>query len=158
MTPLTLKSIQTKVQHDQRLRLLPFECIKKVKELRVNRKRQRRKRNTRISFTQTGCNNNNVISIKKQGHKPDNNIIFATCNIQSVGLKKLQVSELLGDYSLDFLLLTETWLNDKHSRWKDCTVLNRDGLSLSMSDRTSRKGGGLALIYRSKYKTKLITK
>ena len=111
-----------------------------------------------MPIKQYGTNCSNLINIKKQGHKADKNIIFGTCNVQSVGLKELQVSELISDYSLDFLLLTETWLNDKHSQWKDCTILNRDGLSLSTSDRVGRKGGGLALIHKSTYKTKLINK
>ena len=59
---------------------------------------------------------------------------------------------------MDFLLLTETWLSDKHDRWKDCTILNRDGLSFSMSNRADRKGGGLALITSTKYKTKMVSK
>ena len=36
--PNALKSIQSKVQHDQQLRLLPFECIKRVKELKLYHK------------------------------------------------------------------------------------------------------------------------
>ena len=36
--PSALKTIQTKVQHDQQLRLLPFECTKRVKDLKVNHK------------------------------------------------------------------------------------------------------------------------
>ena len=153
-----LKAIRDTCQHDQRLKVLPFGAISKIKELKLNHKRRKNKQNIRIPFKQSGCNLNNVISIKKQGHKPNNNIIFGTCNVQSVRLKELQVSELISDYSLDFLLLTETWLNDKHTQWKDCTALNRDGLSLSTSDRVGRKGGSLALIHKSAYKTKLIDK
>ena len=41
-------------------------------------------------------------------------------------------------------------------QWKDCTVLNKDGLSLSTADRVRRKGGGLALIYKTTYNTKLL--
>ena len=41
---------------------------------------------------------------------------------------------------------------------EDCTTLNKDGLSLSTSDRVGRKGGGLALIHKTAYKTKLPNK
>ena len=155
-----LKAIRNTCQHDHRLKVLPFGAISRIKELKLNHKRRKRKnkQNIRTPFIQSGCNLNNVITIKKQGHKSDNNIIFGTCNIQSVRLKELQVSELISNYSLDFLLLTETWLNDKHTQWKDCTTLNRDGLSLSTSDRVGRKGGGLALIHKSAYNTKLLNK
>ena len=153
-----LKAIRDTCQHDHRLKVLPFGAISRIKELKLNHKRRKNKQNNGTPFIQSGCNPNNVINIKKQGHKPDNNIIFGTCNIQSVRLKVLQVSELISNYSLDFLLLTETWLNDKHTQWKDCTALNRDGLSLSTSDRVGRKGGGLVLIHKSAYKTKLLNK
>ena len=156
-----LKAIRTTCQYDQRLKILPFGAIRKIKELKLNRKRRRgrrNKQNTRIPFRQYGCNLNNIITIKKQGRKPENNIIFGTCNIQSVKPKELQVSDLVNDYSLDFLILTETWLSNKHMQWKDCTTLNKDGLSLSMANRIGRKGGGLALIHKTVYKTKLLNK
>ena len=156
-----LKAIRTTCQHDQRLKILPFGAIRRIKELKLNHKRRRGRRNkwnTRIPFRQYGCNPNNIITIKKQGHKPENNIIFGTCNIQSVKPKELQVSDLVNDYSLDFLILTETWLSNKHMQWKDCTTLNKDGLSLSTADRIRRKGGSLALIHKTAYKTKLLNK
>ena len=154
-----LRTIRTTSQHDQRLKILPFGAIRKIKELKRNRKRRRRnKQNTRIPFKQQGCNPNNIITIKKRGHKPENNIIFGTCNIQSLKPKELQVNDLVNDYSLDFLILTETWLSDKHMQWKDCTILDKDGLSLSTADRIGRKGGGLALIHKTTYKTKLLNK
>ena len=155
-----LRTIRTMSQHDQRLKILPFGAIKRIKELKLNNKRRRRrnKRNTRVPFKQYGCNPNNLISIKKRGHKPESNIIFGTCNIQSLRPKELQVSDLVNDYSLDFLLLTETWLSDKHMQWKDCTILDKDGLSLSTADRIGRKGGGLALIHKTTYNTKLLNK
>ena len=139
MTQMHSSLFKAKVQHDQQLRLLPFECIKRVKELKLNHKWYKRRQNIRIPHKQLGYNNTNIIRIKKQGHKSDQNIIFATCNIQSVHYKELQVSELINDYSLDFLLLTEMWLNDKLNGWKDCTVLNKDGLSFIYIGQTQQK-------------------
>ena len=155
-----LRTIRTASQHDQRLKILPFGAIKRIKELKLNNKKRRwrNKRNTRVPFKQYGCNHNNLISIKMRGHKTENNIIFGTCNIQSLRPKELQVSDLVNDYSLDFLLLTETWLSDKQMQWKDCTILDKDGLSLSTADRIGRKGGGLALIHKTIYNTKLLNK
>ena len=60
----------------------------------------------------------------------DSKIIFATCNIQSMRYKELQVSQLISDYSLDFLVLTETWLNSNHNQWKDTMMLNNNQLRL----------------------------
>ena len=153
-----LRTIRANSLHDHRLKILPFGAIKIIKELKLNnKKRKRRNRGrTKQPFKQHGCNYNNIISIKRTDHKPENNIIFGTCNVQSLKPKELQVSDLINDYSLDFLVLTETWLNDKHKQWKDCTVLDKDGLSLSTVDRVGRKGGGLALIHKTAYNTKLL--
>ena len=98
-----------------------------------------------------GANPYNLVRINSDGYKINSNIIFSTCNIQSLKLKELQVSQLISDYSLDFLVLTETWLKDKHQYWKDTTCLNRNNLKLHTADRKARVGGGLALIHQAQY-------
>ena len=60
------------------------------------------------------------------------------------------------DYSLDALVLTETWLKSKDKNWKDTTDLNKHNLQLLTSDRAIGKGGGLALITKNHYETKCI--
>ena len=87
----------------------------------------------------------------------DNKITFATCNIQSLRYKELQVSQLFTDYALDFLVITETWLNSNHENWKDTTILNRGNFKLSTVDHDKGKGGGLALIHKAQYPVKLIS-
>ena len=144
------------MQHDQRLRILPFGTISAVRELKLNHKPIKKKecqQRTPLP-SQSGPNKSNLIIVKKNRFKQDNNIIFGTCNIQSVHYKELQVSELLHDYSMDFIVLTETWLNSNHSQWKDTTILNRDRWTLLTGDRPSRKGAGLALTVKTKYKPK----
>ena len=69
----------------------------------------------------------------------DSRIMFTTCNIQSLRYKELQVSQLFTDYALDFLVITEMWLNSNHENWKDTTILNRDNFKLSTVDRGERK-------------------
>ena len=143
------------MQHDQRLRILPFGTISAVRKLKLNHKPIKKKCQQRTPLLlQSGPNKSNLIVVKKNGFKLDNNIIFGTCNIQSVCLKELQVSELFHDYSMDFIILTETWLNSNHSQWKDTTILNRDGWTLLTGDRQSWKGGELALTVKTKYKPK----
>ena len=144
------------MQHDQRLRILPFGTISAVRELKLNRKPIKKKecqQRTPLP-SQSGPNKSNLIIVKKNRFKQDDNIIFGTCNIQCIHHKELQVSELLHDYSMDFIVLTETWLNSNHSQWKDTTILNRDGWTLLTGGRPSRKGGGLALTVKTKYKPK----
>ena len=88
----------------------------------------------------------------------DSRIIFATANVQSIRLKELQVSQLISDYSLDFIVLTETWLNSNHGLWKDTCTLNRAQLRLHTADRGEGRGGGLALIIKAQYPCKTIQK
>ena len=40
-----LRTIRTTSQHDQRLKILPFGAIRKIKELKLNHKRRRGRRN-----------------------------------------------------------------------------------------------------------------
>ena len=73
--------------------------------------------------------------------------------------KELQLSKLISDYSLDFLVVTETWLNAMQEHWKDTTILNRDSLTLLTANRPSgKKGGGLALIHKSTIKASTLKK
>ena len=51
--------------------------------------------------------------INLKGPKTSTNITLGTINIQSIKHKELQVQELLEDYSLDALVVTETWLTEK---------------------------------------------
>ena len=70
--------------------------------------------------------------------------------------KELQVSQLISDYSLDFLVLMETWLNSNHDQWKDTTMLNNNQLRLHTADQKEDRGGGLALIHKAHYPVQFI--
>ena len=91
-----------------------------------------------------------------EGNKTPSNFTIATCNVQSLHNKELQVSELIHDYSIDAIVITKTWLNNKDNNWKDVTDLNKHNLQLLASDRQSGRGGGIALITKSNYETKCL--
>lgn len=143
-----LKTISKQLQHDQRLRQLNFGIISRIMELKLNCKPRKGKPHVRKHKHQTCINRSNLITVKN-GHKGNSNTIFSTCNIQSIKFKELQVSELINDYSLDFVLATETWISDKQNSWKYTPILNRDGLKLFTCDRVNRKGCGIAIIIKS---------
>ena len=84
------------------------------------------------------------------------NITLGTINIQSIKHKELQLLELLEDYSLDALIITETWLtnNDTDTQWLETTSLNRNPYSLIQANRPNGRGGRLALITKSCYTVK----
>ena len=59
---------------------------------------------------------------------------------------------------MDILPLTETWLTDNQSDklWLQSTPLNRDPYKILVHNRQNRRGGGIALILKSDFTTKLI--
>ena len=127
------------LQHDQGLRQLPFGTLDKIRKLDLNNKPTKTKHHLRQQLHQYKINLHNLIRIKKTGYKLDTRITFATCNIQLLRYKELQVSQLISDYSLDFLVLTETWLNINHNHWKDTTILNWDNLRLCTANQKTEK-------------------
>ena len=103
-----LRTIGKQVQRDQRLRILPFGTISAVRKLKLNCNPTKNKLQRTPFKPQSGINHQNLITTKTDSYKPDQSVIFGTCNIQSLRFKELQVSELLEDYSMDFIVLTET--------------------------------------------------
>ena len=96
--------------------------------------------------------------VKRTSSHCNTKVMIGTCNIQSLRNKDLQVSDLLTDYSIDILVLTETWLTDNPSddHWLQSTPLNRDPYKILLHNRQDRRGGGVALIVKSDFATKLI--
>ena len=72
--------------------------------------------------------------------------------------KELQVFELLENYSLDALIITETWLtcSEINKQWLHTTPLNRDPYNLHHKNRPKGRGGGLALITKNCYNAKVV--
>ena len=155
--PSVLKNLNTANQHDYRLKILPFGAIKTIRKLRINCKRKsKHKKRTGIRMKQHGINHKNLTKVKKEGIKTPSNFTIATCNVQSLCNKKLQESELIHDYSIDAIVITETWLKNKDKNWKDVTELNKHNLQLLTPDRQSGRGGGIVLITKSNYETKCL--
>ena len=140
---------------------MPIKAIKAIRNLRLNHKRRRhlytsqKRLNTKANH---GSRQNNLIRIKRKAYKEDTNIIIGTCNTQSIKNKDLQVSDLLDDYSIDVLILTETWLTSKDTdkQWLESTPLNRHPYQLFTQKRTSGREGGVTLITKNCYTVKKV--
>ena len=140
---------------------MPINAIKSVRNLELNCKRRRHKytaQKRREAKCDTGPRTSNLIRIKKHSNRSNTNIIIGTCNTQSIHNKDLQVSDLLDDYSIDLLMITETWLTDKEmdKQWIKTTPLNRQPYQLHTCDRVNGRGGGVALITKSCFDIKQI--
>ena len=153
--PNELRRIGHHVHHNNRYKILPFNAIEMITNLKLNNKRKSRNSHQQIPFIQNGVNKLNLITIKKI-HDYDTTTILATCNLQSLRGKELQISELINEYAIDILILTETWLTNKDKDWCNTTKLNRNHLQLHTVNRQTGRGRGLALICKSHLKVKVI--
>ena len=127
-----LKAIRDNCQHDQWFKLLPFGAIRNIHELRINCRPIKQGANMiKPEIHQHGCNNKNLRKLLNSKTNSTCNIIGGTCNVQSLKAKELLVSDLIKDYSMDFLVATESWLNDKtEKQWYKNTEFNHNGLKL----------------------------
>ena len=51
----------------------------------------------------------------------------------------------------DLCILTETWFKNEDSIWLQGCKHNKNGWKISSIHREDRTGGGIALVYKSKY-------
>ena len=121
-----LKAIRDNCKHVEHAKILPFGAIRKIRELRINHNIVKTQQKDRPIFHQTRHNPANLRYLLNTKTNSTANIIGATCNVQSLKAKELLVNDLIKNYSLDFLVTTETWLSDKTDKqWYDNTEFNK---------------------------------
>ena len=66
--------------------------------------------------------------------------------------------ENFNEYKLDALDITETWLQNtvEDDTWLQASEFHKDGHEISNINRQDKRGGGIALLYSSKYKVKTV--
>ena len=76
-------------------------------------------------------------------------------NTQSLRNKEDTLSDYMRSEAIDLAIATETWLtnNDRDVVWLESNGFVKDGYQISVRNRVGKKGGGLALIYRSNITT-----
>ena len=79
----------------------------------------------------------------------------ALLNIRSLGNKSFLINDFITSHNLDFLFLTETWLDNKNSAAIviEATPPNFNTFTVS---RDGKKGGGVAALYRNKFQCKQV--
>ena len=79
----------------------------------------------------------------------NNNIQLALLNAQSIKNKDIDIKEYLSEKKVDIAVITETWIQETDADiWVEGCELNKDNFRVSTSNRTTRKGGGLAIVYK----------
>ena len=76
-----------------------------IRSLGLNIKPRLRRKRKKLPLKQDGIVRNILVSVKRVNHH-DPNTILATCNIQSIRRKELQLSELITDHAVDILVIT----------------------------------------------------
>jgi len=79
---------------------------------------------------------------------------MALINARSVVNKTFILNDYYVSSGLDFLFITETWLND--ADMSPIAELVPNGCSYLSTSRSNRRGGGLAVIFNNKMKCKLL--
>ena len=128
--------------------LPPYQAIRKIKELKINKRRVRLQKITKTE--ERLINFKNLASIPPDGNQPilyQNKFSFGLVNIRSIKTKINLILSMFIREKLDFLAITETWLRDTDSDWLNSQLLNSLSLSADHVDRPGdRRGGGLLLM------------
>ena len=107
-------------------------------------------------------NSSNLIHIKMDTRQSMRdlklNLTLSLLDAQLIKNKELVLHGQLIHHDIDICMLTETWLseNDLDITWLQYTVLNKVPYQMLTSNRTGRKGGGVALIVKSHLRVKQI--
>ena len=132
----------------------PFGTIRRIRELRIQKRIQQWKRTNKNR--QHGLNVRNLRQI--QTHNPINEQLkyerIATVNIRSIKHKEDLLRNAINDHKIDITIVTETWLQDtdEDTIWVDESQFNKDGLQIDTCNQQNKKGGGIAIITSSSFK------
>ena len=91
---------------------------------------------------------------------PTKKICIGTVNARSVKSKIDLLNEMVINYNIDILVITETWLTDKETdqAWLNSSFLNQHNFRSHHICRKDRKGGGILLLSRTNFKCKQVKK
>ena len=120
-----------------------------------------RKRRIRVHPV-SGVNQSNLLPVLKQPQNasvdmaPTLNVKLALLNIRSLSNKSFLINDLIYTHKLDFMLLTETWLEQANSFTTliESAPPNFDFMSAT---RTNKRGGGIANIFKTSFQCKQTT-
>ena len=158
--PNELRAIKAQNKHDKRFKTLPFGAIRQIRELQINRRKQKTSIKSEPKPKQLGVNHNNLIHIRPTntaGQFYTLNLNIATVNVRSLKNCEQQVLNEIIKGNIDVLVITETCLLDiqDDAHWIQASDLNKEPLTYQTFSREGRRGGGLALVCKSCLKPSL---
>ena len=135
---------------------LPPGSIRKIRDLRLNKKRIKIKHHKTRSTSQANLQNLRQVITTNEVKQHEKKFWFATVNTRSLKPREDIILEALNDYQIDLLVTTETWLRDTEDdqQWLLGSELNRNGFQTLPINRKIKKGGGIALTIKNNIKVK----
>ena len=139
--------------------ILAPKVIATVRQLRLNKKmhgkrggRLTRPQGDNHTTHQIGINFHSIAAVRRSSmiaRKPFN-LSGLMANCQSIKNKDLIVHEHLVSNNIDFGIFTETWLSEELDDivWCVTSPLQNCGFKILTSNWKSRRGSGLAIVYR----------
>ena len=97
-----------------------------------------------------------MVDISK--YQPDNLLRLAQFNAQSIKNKDGIILEHLIASKIDVAVVTETWLKDDDGIWLQGSDINKGCYRTYTSNRSMKRGGGLAVVASKNFDVKLIFK
>ena len=146
--------LDLKERHDNRRLpcLLPYNAIRTVRKLKLNKKKNRNITRTRLIEPRRGVNDRNLIHIAPCNDtdqiKLRHGLSISTINARSVKNKDHLLSDEFTRNNSDCIIITETWLGKDDDEWVKQSCLTSNGYGIERRDRGTR-GGGIALLYKN---------
>ena len=147
--------------------ILAPKVIATIRQLQLNRKRHggrggrfTRPQGDNHTNHQAGINFHNIAAVRRSSmiaSKPFHLSGIMT-NCQSIKNKDLVIHEHLVSKNIDFGIFTETWLSENSDDivWCVTSPLQNLGFRILTSNQKSRRGGGLAVVYREGLEVDLV--
>ena len=102
----------SKSQLSKNLTGLPPGSIRKIRDLRLNKKRIKIKHHKTRSTNQANLQNLRQVITTNEVKQHEKKFWFGTVNTRSLKLREDTILKALNDYQIDLLVTTETWLID----------------------------------------------
>ena len=137
-----LISIGKQVKVDKRLKILDFNVVKTIRNVRINRQGCRGKRKKISRLTPITSDNLTVVKVvvNHNINPSQKSFQILVINTQSNKSKEHLIMEYLMDKQVDLAILMETWLCEEDETWVNASECNKNGYRLDTVHRKNKKG------------------
>ena len=147
----TLTSIGLRVQSDMRYKRLDAKLVCQIQNLRLNRRGTRGGKKQQTYHRSINTSNliypqTNVAITQDYDHGQQ---LLSVLNAQSIKNKEILIMDYIIKNRIEACIVTGTWLSDEDDIWISTSDFTKHNYNITVSGRQNRRGGGLALIYKT---------